>query len=231
MATHISMNKTLMIDWSEIHTVFLDMDGTLLDLNFDTYFWREHVPRRYADKHGMDIEAAKSELFPRFRAVEGTMDWYCLDYWSRELDMDIALLKEEVDHLISVFPYVRDFLDRLRETGRRTVLVTNAHYRSLDLKMEKTKLAGHLDHIVCAHDFQLPKEDPSFWLRLQETEAFDPSSTLLVDDSLPVLRSARSYGIAHLLAVYQPDSGNPPKDVGEFSAIRGFKELTSELSA
>ncbi|MGD8938682.1 MAG: haloacid dehalogenase, partial [Gammaproteobacteria bacterium] len=38
-----------MIDWTQIDTVLLDMDGTLLDLHFDNHFWREHVPLRYGE--------------------------------------------------------------------------------------------------------------------------------------------------------------------------------------
>jgi HAD superfamily hydrolase (TIGR01509 family) len=221
---------TVIPDWQNIDTVFLDMDGTLLDLNFDTHFWREHVPKRYAQLHQMDLQDAKQALYPRFKKAEGTMDWYCLDYWSRELQMDIALLKEEVDHLITVFPNVRNFLDQLRLLHKHVVLVTNAHYKSLSLKMERTQLGGHLDDIVCAHDLGLPKENTDFWNKLQSIQPFNPLSTLLIDDSLPVLRSAQSYGIAHLLAVHQPDSAFPPKDVEEFDAIYNFKDMLSSLT-
>jgi putative hydrolase of the HAD superfamily len=48
---------------------------------------------------------------------------------------------------------------------------------------------------------------------------------LLVDDSLPVLRSARDYGIGHLLAVHRPDTQLPAKDVAEFDAIHDFLEI------
>lgn len=214
-----------MINWQEIDSALLDMDGTLLDLNFDTYFWREHVPKRYAERHHITVETAKATLFPRFRAVEGTMEWYCLDYWTREIGIDVAMLKEEVDHLIAVFPYVVRFLDSVRAAGKRAVLVTNAHYKSLELKLKRTELGGHLDHVVCAHDLKVPKEDPAFWARLQRVERFDPKRTLLIDDSLPVLSSARQYGIAHLLAVRQPDSQQPPRDVGDFEAIHSFREI------
>jgi len=218
-----------MLDWGQIRSVFLDLDGTLLDLNFDNYFWREHVPRRYAERHGLGLEAAKDALFPRFRAREGTMDWYCVDYWSQELGLDIALLKEEVDHLIAVHRHVPDFLDAVRASGKRVVLVTNAHFKSLELKMRRTRLGGHFHTIVCAHDLGLPKEEPSFWDLLQEVESFAPAHTLLVDDNLDVLRSARGYGIRHLLAVHRPDTRNPPKDVGEFSAIQSFKDIMPNL--
>lgn len=214
-----------MLDWTRVDTVFLDMDGTLLDLNFDTHFWTEHVPLRYAERHELTVERAKEILFPRMRAVEGTMDWYCIDYWTRELGLDIALLKREVEHLIAVHPYVIDFLVAVRSSGRRAVLVTNAHGKSLDLKMHHTRLGGHLDAIVCSHDLGLPKEELEFWERLQGTEPFPAERTLLVDDSLAVLRSAKRYGIAQLLAVRRPDTQAPARDVGEFEAIESFLEI------
>jgi putative hydrolase of the HAD superfamily len=215
----------LLLDWEAVDTVLLDMDGTLLDLHFDNQFWLEHVPRRYAEHHRMDPEAARASLYARYRAVEGTMDWYCLDYWTRELGMDVALLKHEVEHLIAVHPHVVEFLDAVRASGRRCVLVTNAHMKSLALKMEKTRLGGHLDAIVCAHDFGRPKEDRAFWERLLEREPLDPSRAVLVDDSLAVLRAARDFGIGQTLAVYRPDSRAPVREVREFPAIHGFREI------
>ncbi len=213
------------LSWNHVDSVFLDMDGTLLDLHFDNHFWREHVPRRYAEKHHLSLEAAKHELFPRFRAAEGTLDWYCVDYWSDQLGLDIALLKQEVDHLIAVHPDVVEFLDAIRNQNKRIALVTNAHGKSLDLKMNRTQLGGHFDTVVCSHDIGVPKEHPEFWGKSQAVEPFDPRRTLLIDDSLPVLRSAQGYGIAYLRAVYRPDSKSPPRDVEEFAGIHGFREI------
>jgi len=201
------------------------MDGTLLDLHFDNHFWLEHVPLRYGEKYGLSPEQAKDELYPRFRCAEGTLDWYSVDYWSGELDLDIAGLKAEVEHLIAVHPDVVEFLEAARRARKRLTLVTNAHDKSLQLKLRKTSLGNYLDSVVCSHDLGQPKEQPGFWPRLQKLQPFDPLRTLLVDDSLPVLRAARQYGIAHLLAVRQPDSKRPEKDVGEFVAIRSFAEI------
>jgi putative hydrolase of the HAD superfamily len=213
------------LNWSHIDTVLLDMDGTLLDLHYDNHFWLEHVPRRYAEKHALTLDAAKDALRGRYKQVEGTLDWYCVDYWTRELDLDIALLKEEVNHLIGVHPHVIDFLDAVRAQGKRLVLVTNAHGKSLNIKFRRTRLNGHFDAVVCAHDLGLPKEHPSFWEKMQNVEPFTKDAALLIDDSLPVLRSARAHGIGQLLAVYKPDSKLPEKDVGEFRGIRSFREI------
>jgi putative hydrolase of the HAD superfamily len=213
------------LDWSHIDTVLLDMDGTLLDLHYDNHFWLEHVPHRYAEKHALTLEAAKEALRSRYKAVEGTLDWYCVDYWTRELGLDIPLLKQEVEHLIAVHPHVLEFLHAVRAVHKRVLLVTNAHGKALNIKFRRTQLGGHFDAVVCAHDLRLPKEHAGFWSKLEAIHPFDKSRTLLVDDSLPVLRAARGYGISQLLAVHKPDSRLPEKDVGEFPAIRSFRDI------
>jgi len=216
-------------DWNLIDTVLLDMDGTLLDLHFDNHFWLEYVPQRYAVARGISEAAASKELMARYQDIQGTLDWYCVDHWTRQLGLDIALLKEEVDHLISVHPHVTEFLDLLQRAGKSRVLVTNAHQKSLDLKMRRTQLRDRLDHVVCAHDLGLPKEDPGFWSRLQQQTAFDPARTLFVDDSLAVLRSAHSYGIRHLLTILLPDSRQAERRVEEFRAVRSFEVVLPGL--
>ncbi|HEV7163946.1 MAG TPA: GMP/IMP nucleotidase [Gammaproteobacteria bacterium] len=212
-------------DLSAVESVFLDMDGTLLDLHFDNHFWLEHLPLRFGERHGMSAAASLELLTPRFRAVEGTLAWYSLDYWSRELDMDLVTLKREVEHLIKVLPHAEEFLEKVRALGKRLVLVTNAHEDVLNLKLERTRIESHFDRIVSSHDLGYPKETAEFWHSLQATEPFDPEKTLFADDSLPVLRAARDYGIRHIVAMRRPDSQRPARDIAEFSAIETFAEL------
>lgn len=214
-----------LLDWSRVRSVFLDMDGTLLDLHFDNHFWLEHMPRRYAEYHGLDESVARARLTAHYERHSGTLNWYCLDFWSSELALDIVQLKEEVAHLIAVRPDVPAFLDAVRASGRRVVLVTNAHPKSLGLKMRETGIEHYFDALISSHQVGLPKEHREFWQGLQRVEPFDPAQTLFVDDSQPVLASARAYGIAQLLAVSNPDSRQPHKDTGDFQGITSFAQV------
>ena len=218
-----------MIDWKKIDTVLLDMDGTLLDLNFDNHFWKEFVPLKFAEQQGISKALAKQQLEPQFKSMEGKLEWYCLDYWSHALQLDIAGLKAEISGLIAVLPHVTEFLEKLQQSSQKVLLVTNAHRDSLGLKMEKTCLQPFFDHIISSHDLGVPKEHAEFWGLLQQQQPFDKQTTLLIDDSLAVLNSARLFGIAHLISVSKPDSKQPKKNITDYPAIEDFRELMTGL--
>lgn len=214
-----------LVAWSQIDTVLLDMDGTLLDLHFDNHFWQTHLPQRYAESLAQPPETVREDLMSRFRNGAGKLEWYSVDFWQGELGLDIMRLKEEVAHLIAVHPHVTDFLTAVRLSRRRIVLATNAHHKSVALKMARTGLTPHFDAIVSSHALGAAKEEQAFWQRLHEIEPFDPARTLLVDDNLSVLDSARQYGIAHLVAVKKPDTRQAQKNTGDYPAIDDFSQL------
>ena len=217
------------LPWSEIDTVLLDMDGTLLDLHFDNHFWLELLPRRYAQLHGISPAMAELELAPLFNEHAGKLNWYCLDYWTRELKLPIREMKREIADLIALRPAADEFLAALRQAGKRVALITNAHPDSLSLKLERVELAPWFDRLISSHDYGFPKEQAQFWYALQTDLGFNPSSALFIDDSLPVLRSARAYGIAHLLAISEPDSRRGRKDTEEFTPVDNYLELIRSL--
>ena len=206
-------------------TVLLDMDGTLLDLHYDNYFWLEYLPEQWAQAHGIEITTARQRLIERYAELQGTLDWYCLDYWSRSLELDIVALKQEVQDRIKVHPGVVEFLEQLNEAGKRAVLVTNAHPQSLQLKMERTQLASYFDRTVSSHTIGVAKENGRFWTQFQELESFNRDRTLLIDDSLEVLKSAATYGIQYLLLPLQPDSRKEARRESSFPSLLGFDEI------
>ena len=219
------MRNSQDLDWSTIETVLLDMDGTLLDLNFDNWFWQTLVPQRYAEAAGLSATDARRLLNARFASVYGTLKWYCIDHWSRELELDIGALKRTALSRIVFLPGAQGFLERLKARGKRVALVTNAHPRTFAIKNETVLLSGYFDAVYSTHDFDAPKEDARFWPRLRLREEFTAQHTLFVDDSLAVLDAARRYGIGHLRMVRRPDSGLPPQDTADYVAVDAVADL------
>ena len=219
------MHDTAAVNWSAIDTVLLDMDGTLLDLRFDNWFWQELIPSRYAAANGLEFAQAQELLAPRFVALRGTLQWYCIEHWTRELKLDVGGIKREALAKVTFLPGAREFLTRLKDSGKRCVLVTNAHPRTLAIKNERVALTQYFDACYSTHSFAAPKESAAFWPRLAAEEIFQPQRTLFVDDSLNVLKAAHDFGIEWLRAVRLPDSGLPPQHTGEFAAVDRVADL------
>ena len=214
-----------MIDWNKIETVLLDMDGTLLDLHFDNFFWQEYLPAKWGEIHQLDSESAKQDLVPRFRDRAGTLSWYCIDYWSDNLNIDIMSLKADLEHLIRLRPHSESLLQFLNRIDKHPVMVTNAHEKLISMKMKKTGIEKYFLRIFCAHNMGAPKENIDFWEQLSREVAFMPDQTVLIDDNLTVLRTARDFGIRHLFTIERPDSSKPERKIDEFPVIESFEQL------
>ena len=221
--------SVLGVDWSKIETVLLDMDGTLLDLRFDTEFWTRTLPAHYAAEQGISVADASAYLDPIHRREHGHLNWYCLDFWSETVGFNVAALKREHCAAIRWRPQAVNFLRRLKASHCRAVLVTNAHPETLAIKLEQLALADWMDEIHSSHSFKAPKEYQAFWEGLQRISPFDPQQTLFIDDSESVLSSAAHYGISHLVTLRQPDSGQPPRTETNYPAILHFTELFQGL--
>ncbi len=210
-------------DWARIDTVCLDMDGTVLDLHFDNLFWLEALPRAWGQARGLDVQAARAVLQPRFDARRGTLEWYCVDHWSDELGVDIPALKHALRQEIRYLDGAPQFLDSLRRLGKRVLLTTNAHPISLQIKDQYTGLGAHFDELVSSHEFGVPKEAVEFWARLAAGHGVEVQRTLFVDDSAAVLHAALRAGVGWLYQVLQPDSTRPPH--ARVEGIPGVRRL------
>lgn len=214
-----------MLTWSNIDIVLLDMDGTLLDLHFDNYFWLQYLPEKYAQQRSIPISGARILLTEMSKALQGSLNWYCVDYWSDTLEIDIESLKAELSHLICFRPQAVEFLNFLKKLDKELILVTNAHPKSLKIKTRASGLDLHLDRMVSSHEFALAKENSGFWSKLEVREKLDLSRCLFIDDSVPVLERAQQEGVGAVLQILQPDSKQAPTEPGKLPGIINFSEL------
>lgn len=220
--------QQLPIHWDAIDIVCFDMDGTLLDLSYDNEFWLRTVPRLYAVRHGLTEKAAYERVLALYESQKGKLNWYCVDYWTEQLDLPLIAHKQAAAEKIRFRPGAKALLNWLHQQQKRCYLVTNAHPKVLALKLQQTRMEEWFDEIVSAHKLGLAKEEPGFWQRFQEQYHLVPARTLFIDDSEAVLAAAERAGIAHLLAVAQPDLSQPARQGSRYPLVHDFFAMMPE---
>ncbi len=215
----------LALDWSEIDTVCLDLDGTLLDQAYDNRIWGDLLPQRFAVAHSLGLNEAAAEIERRYAEHRGTLKGYCIEHWSRDLGVDIGALHRELRAQVAWLPGAREFLQRVRAAGKRLVLLTNSHPIALAVKHEQTRVLDYLDKSVTSHEFGYPKEDARFWEAAQRQIGFVPARSIFVDDNTHVLRAAHAAGFRWVIGVRHWDSRRAQREHVEHPAVDGVANL------
>ncbi len=212
--------------WNDIDFVLLDMDGTLLDKYFDDYFWEEFVPEQYAALKNIPVDEAKATLYAGYKQQVGKLAWTDIHYWSDRWGLDIPMLKESVADRVAVHEGVFPFLEFLKTENKTVALLTNAHMRSVDIKLSRVPLRPFFHHIISANSVGSPKEDVGFWEVAQEQIGFDKTRSLFVDDNETILLRAQQFGIKNLIFKTYASSQVTRDPSKQFVSIHNFSEIT-----
>ncbi len=224
------------LDWTKVDHVLLDMDGTLLDLAFDNDFWGHQIHAHYAALHGVSYEDVVAKFEPIFRSVEGSLNWYSTDHWTKQYGFDIIALSQSFKDQIRWLDHAEQFLVGLRDSEIRTTILTNAHPDIVELKHSVIGIRDYVDDVISSHEIGYAKEHPLFWegalaiKGISKDEIVD-DRVLFFDDSLPVLNAAISAGIHYSVMICAPDSTRPKKMPSTRYAINSFDDIWPEISA
>ncbi len=225
-----SKNSQITIPWDEIETILLDMDGTLLDLNYDNFVWNQALPAAYARKHSMKLDNARSALINHMQEIHGTIEFYSFSYWTEYTKLDIVELHRRYVDLIEFRPGASEFLAWAKRSNKTTIIATNAHPDSIKVKDEVSNISGLVDHLVSSHQYGCPKETPGFWQNLKKDYYINKSRSIFIDDNAPVLDSSRKFGIAYNLIVSRPDSQKPKKANLPYPAFDDYADICENLA-
>ena len=188
--------------FKDIECLLIDMDGVILDNAYDNDFWQNQIPEVIADNKGIAFDDAKRLAIQIFNYKKNTKDWYDVDYWSNMLDIDIEAQKrsEKSFSRISLYDGVIDTLSILKNKTKM-ILITNAHRKTLNIKLEKYNLTPYFDEMVCAHELHYVKEDIQLWYMLRSKYRLDYEKTLLVEDTINNINVGLSAGISGAIYV------------------------------
>ena len=204
--------------FKDIECLLIDMDGVILDNTYDNDFWQNQIPAVIANSKDIGFNDAKRLAIQIFNYKKNTKDWYDVDYWSNMLDIDIEAQKrsEKSFSRISLYDGVIDTLNVLKNKTKM-ILITNAHRKTLNIKLEKYNLTPYFDEMVCAHELHYVKEDIQLWYMLRSKYRLDYEKTLLVEDTINNINVGLSAGISG--AIYVGD--------GKFTASDKIIKLSS----
>ena len=188
----------------DIDCMLVDMDGVILDNTYDNNFWQNQIPGVISKNKNISFEDAKRLAVQIFNYKKNTKDWYDVDYWSNMLNVDIEAEKRSSISFdrIQLYEGVTETLNKLKDNFR-LILITNAHRKTLNIKLEKYDLNPYFENMICAHELHYVKENIQLWYMLKSRFKLDYAKTLLIEDTINNIKVGLSAGISQ--AVYLGD--------------------------
>jgi putative hydrolase of the HAD superfamily len=188
----------------DIDCMLVDMDGVILDNTYDNNFWQNQIPGVISKNKNISFEDAKRLAVQIFNYKKNTKDWYDVDYWSNMLNVDIEAEKRSSISFdrIQLYEGVTKTLNKLKDNFR-LILITNAHRKTLNIKLEKYDLSPYFENMICAHELHYVKENIQLWYMLKSRFKLDYTKTLLIEDTINNIKVGLSAGISQ--AVYLGD--------------------------
>jgi phosphoglycolate phosphatase len=126
----------------------------------------------------------------------------------KALEYFYSYYREHMLDTTTLYPGVRESLDRLRGEGVKMAVLTNKPVRFSQGIIDGLALSEHFFRVYGGNSFPLKKPDPMGVETLIREAAVDRSSTLMVGDSAVDIRTARNAGIRSCGVTYgfQPET-------------------------
>ena len=92
----------------------------------------------------------------------------------------------------------------------KMILITNAHRKTLNIKLQKYDLSPYFDEMVCAHELHYVKENVQLWYMLRSRYRIDFAKTVLIEDTIKNIHVGLSAGISK--AIYLGNEKHTPSN-------------------
>lgn len=187
--------EKLLLD-KNIKAVIFDLDGTLVDNNpFHLQTWLQYVKQ-----HGIDISEAEYKAHINGRTNEDAIQYIFGRKMSAE---EITFHTREKEKLYRELyaPYIQPvrgleaLLEFLSRKNISMAIATSGIQPNIDFMFEYIPIRHYFSTIVNSAHVQKGKPDPEIYLLTAERLNVTPNHSLVFEDALPGIASAKSAGM------------------------------------
>ena len=199
-----------------VRAVLFDLDGTLVETEvLKAQSYARAAEELRPDVREADVTAAYDDLVgrPREQVVAALMQRFVLEAPARAREAELGAHSPAdafaglrlryyesmlADHALvrgQAYPEAIALLRRVKQDGYLTGLATMSHAAQALVVLDILGLRPELDAIVTRDEIEHPKPDPEIYLVLAERLGVQPAECLVIEDSLPGVRSALAAGM------------------------------------
>ena len=85
-----------MVKLNSTTAILSDLDGVILNIDYDIKFWESWLPEYISSQSSLTEDEAKAEILSKIDLQRGTLNFYDLNYWDDLLNLDcIEIIKEK----------------------------------------------------------------------------------------------------------------------------------------
>jgi sugar-phosphatase len=195
-----------------VRGVIFDMDGLIVD---SEPFWRR-VEAACFDELGADIRPFLGHGYTMGLRVDEAVHFLVEASGLAGIDEE-ALASRIVSDMVAtitaeavLFPGVYEALDLFANLGLRIALASGSTPPVIDAVLRRFDLTSRFDLVCSAIDDDLGKPHPSIFLRAATLLSIEPTSMLVLEDSLNGVISAKAARM-RVVAVPHPDDAGDPR--------------------
>ena len=188
-----------MVKLNSTTAILSDLDGVILDLNYDMKFWQSWLPEHVANQTNQSIEETQAEIQAEINKQRGTLNFYNLNYWDDFLNVDCMQIIKEKEEKCSYLEGSHEALQRLSALKNPKHILTNGDPRVQEYKAQSQDFWRFFDSIFYSMRAGYPKEQKEFWALARHNLNLCFEDAMFIDDGYNVVTAAVKAGLKKVI--------------------------------
>jgi len=188
-----------MVKLNSTTAILSDLDGVILNLEYDIKFWELWLPGHVASQLNQNLEEVKTKIRAEIDAQRGTLNFYNLNYWDDWLNVDCMEIIREQEEKCSYLEGSYEALQRLSTLKNPKHILTNGDPRAQEYKAETQNFLEFFDSIFYSMQTGYSKEQKEFWALARHNLNLDFGDAIFIDDDFKVVTAAIKAGIKQVV--------------------------------